>query len=59
MSRWTATRIAEHTTSLLRDARLILVSNREPYSHFWHCLAPLECSADKSSAIGTTVWDFG
>jgi hypothetical protein len=26
MSRWTATRIAAHTTSLLRDARLILVS---------------------------------
>jgi hypothetical protein len=35
MSRWTATRLAQHTTALLRDARLILVSNRAPYSHCW------------------------
>ena len=59
MSRWTATRIAKHTTSLLRDARLILVSNREPYSHRRHHPAPLEPSADTPLATGTTIWDSG
>jgi len=59
MSRWTATRIAKHTTSLLRDARLILVSNREPYSHRWHHPAPLEPSADTPLATGATSWDGG
>jgi hypothetical protein len=54
MSRWTATRIAKHTTSLLRDARLILVSNREPYSHLWHHPAPPEPSADTPLATGAT-----
>jgi alpha,alpha-trehalose-phosphate synthase [UDP-forming] len=59
MSRWTATRLAEHTTSLLRDARLILVSNRAPYSHRWHRPAPLEPGADTPLATGTTIWDGG
>jgi alpha,alpha-trehalose-phosphate synthase [UDP-forming] len=59
MSRWTATRIAGHPTSLLCDARLILVSNRAPYSHRWHGPAPPEPSADNPSATDTTVWDFG
>ena len=59
MSRWTATRIAKHTTSLLRDARLILVSNRAPYSHRRHHPAPLEPSADTPLATGTTIWDSG
>jgi trehalose 6-phosphate synthase len=36
MTRWTARRIAEYMTPLLQDTRLILVSNREPYSHRWH-----------------------
>ena len=57
MSRWTATRIAAHTTSLLRHTRLIVVSNREPYSHRWHRPAPLELRADTSLATGTTSWD--
>ena len=59
MSRWTATRIAAHTTSLLRDTRLVVVSNREPYSHRWHRPAPLEPSADTPLATGTTIWDGG
>jgi alpha,alpha-trehalose-phosphate synthase [UDP-forming] len=59
MSRWTATRIAAHTTSLLRDARLILVSNRAPYSHRWHGPTPPARRADHSSATGTTVWHGG
>ena len=37
MSRWTATRLAQHTTALLRDARLILVSNRAPYINVQVC----------------------
>src|SRR5262245_21453375 len=57
MSRWTATRLARHTTALLRDARLILVSNRAPYSHRWHSTAPLARGAD--APLGTTVWDCG
>ena len=36
MTRWTARHIAEYMTPLLQDTRLILVSNREPYSHRWH-----------------------
>ena len=59
MSRWTATRLAQHTTALLRDARLILVSNRAPYSHRWHSPAPLAPGADTSLAPGTTLWDSG
>ena len=59
MSRWTATRIAKHTASLLRDARLVLVSNRAPYSHRWPHPAPLEPSADTPLATGTTIWDGG
>jgi trehalose-6-phosphate synthase len=57
MSRWTATRLAQHTTALLRDARLILVSNRAPYSHRWHSTTPLAPGAD--APLGTTVWDCG
>ena len=59
MSRWTAARIAEYTTSLLRDARLILVSNRAPYSHRWHRAAPLEPRADTPVVAGTTGWKVG
>ena len=59
MSRWTATCLAQHTTALLRDARLILVSNRAPYSHRWHGPVPLEPEADTPLAAGTTVWDGG
>ena len=59
MSRWTATRIAEHMTSLLHDVRLIVVSNREPYSHRWHRPAPLESSPAPLSSAGTAPWDFG
>jgi alpha,alpha-trehalose-phosphate synthase [UDP-forming] len=59
MSKWTATRIAEYTTSLLRDARLILVSNRAPYSHRWHRAAPLEPRADTPVVAGTTGWKVG
>jgi hypothetical protein len=59
MSRWTATRLAEHTTSLLRDAQLIVVSNRAPYSHRWHRPAPLELRADTPLAPGPTIWDCG
>ena len=59
MSRWTATRLAQHTTALLRDARLILVSNRAPYSHRWHRPAPLAPGADTPLASGTRVWDGG
>jgi alpha,alpha-trehalose-phosphate synthase [UDP-forming] len=59
MSRWTATRLAQHTTALLRDARLILVSNRAPYSHRWHSPAPLAPGADTPLVPGTTLWDGG
>jgi trehalose 6-phosphate synthase len=54
MSIWTATRLATHTTPLLRDARLILVSNRAPYSHRWHGPAPPALRADNPSVTGTT-----
>ena len=54
MSKWTATRIAEYTTSLLRDARLILVSNRAPYSYRWHRAAPLAPCADTPVVAETT-----
>ena len=57
MSRWTATRIAEHMTSLLHDTRLIVVSNREPYSHRWHRPAPLESSAD--TTVGSRYGALG
>jgi trehalose-6-phosphate synthase len=59
MSRWTTTRLAQHTTALLRDARLILVSNRAPYSHRWHSPAPLAPGADTPLVPGTTLWDGG
>ena len=59
MSRWTATRIAEYMPSLLHDARLILVSNREPYSHRWHRPAPAEPQDEHASSAGTTGWDLG
>ena len=59
MSRWTATRLAAHTTSLLRDTRLIVVSNRAPYSHRRHRPAPLEPRADTPLATDTTIWDGG
>jgi trehalose-6-phosphate synthase len=59
MSRWTATRIAAHMTSLLRDARLILVSNRAPYSHRWQGPAPPARSADHPSVPGTAVGNVG
>ena len=59
MSKWTSTRIAEYTTSLLRDARLILVSNRAPYSHRWHRVAPLAPRADTPVVAGTTGWKVG
>ena len=59
MLRWTATRIAAHTTSLLHDARLILVSNREPYSHRWHRTTPPASNADQPSPAETPGWDFG
>src|SRR5919202_3747047 len=59
MSRWTATRLAQHTTALLRDARLILVSNRAPYSHRWHRPAPLAPGADTPLVPGTTVRGWG
>src|SRR5262244_4600848 len=59
MSRWTATRIAEYMPSLLHDARLILVSNREPYSHRWHRPAPAEPQDEPAASAGTTGWDLG
>lgn len=40
MLTWTAARISEYMTSILHDTRLILVSNREPYSHHWQRRAP-------------------
>src|SRR3989449_1909177 len=36
MAHWTATQATASLVSLLGAARLILVSNREPYSHRWH-----------------------
>lgn len=59
MSRWTATRIAEHMTSLLHDVRLVVVSNREPYSHRWHRPAPLASSPAPQPSEGTASWDLG
>src|SRR5262245_61694721 len=59
MSRWTATRLAQHTTALLRDARLILVSNRAPYNHRWHSPAPLVPGADTPLTPGTALLDGG
>lgn len=58
MSRWTAMRIAEYMTPLLKDTRLILVSNREPYSHRWHRYPPSPSSAEPSvpeSALGRNL----
>jgi hypothetical protein len=59
MSRWTATRIAAHMTSLFRDARLILVSNQAPYSHRWQGPAPPAHRADHPSVPGTAVGNVG
>jgi trehalose 6-phosphate synthase len=42
MSRWTATSITEQIESLLHNTRLILVSNREPYTHRWDRQALLQ-----------------
>lgn len=36
MAHWTATQATASLVSLLGATRLILVSNREPYSHRWH-----------------------
>ncbi|MBI3327013.1 MAG: trehalose-6-phosphate synthase [Nitrospinae bacterium] len=58
MSRWTATSIAEHITPLIRDTRLILVSNREPYSHRWHHQALSEPATSNHSPADERRWDF-
>lgn len=57
MSQWTAKRTTESTVSLLGDARLILVSNREPYSHRWHRQALAASGVSELGAVRTTGWD--
>ncbi len=53
MPKWTGARIAEHLPPFLCDGRLLLVSNREPYSHRWRRQARSECSR-RSERRGVT-----
>jgi len=59
MSQWTAMRVAESLVSLLGDARLILVSNREPYSHGWRRQAPAASAGGVPAPASTTGWNGG
>lgn len=58
MSTWTATRISEYITPLLRDTLLILVSNREPYVHHWHRQAVGETTPEKALTARPRAWDL-
>jgi trehalose-6-phosphate synthase len=57
MATSTATRIAEYMASSLYDARLILVSNREPYVHYWHRQTPGDPGAAPPRVTSHNRWD--
>jgi trehalose 6-phosphate synthase len=58
MSKWTATRIADHIHSYLHGTRLILVSNREPYIHRWDRQALLDPVSKEPVGADTGRWNF-
>ena len=57
MAHWTATQATASLVSLLGVARLILVSNREPYSHRWHRQALAASAGGAPAPAGTTSWE--
>src|ERR1044072_4732639 len=57
MAHWTATQATASLVSLLGAARLILVSNREPYSHRWHRQALAASAGGAPARAGATSWE--
>jgi len=58
MSIWNASCIAEQIAPLLRDTRLVLVSNREPYVHRWHRQTAPESPKGEVPVGSPTRWDL-
>ena len=54
MAHWTATQATASLVSLLGADRLILVSNREPYSHRWHRQVLAASAGGAPAATGAT-----
>jgi len=54
MAHLTATQATASLVSLLGEARLILVSNREPYSHRWHRQVLAASAGGVPAATGAT-----
>src|SRR5262245_56715476 len=57
MAHWTATQATASLVSLLGEARLILVSNREPYSHRWHRQVLAASVGGAPAPTGATSWE--
>ena len=57
MAHWTATQATASLVSLLGAVRLILVSNREPYSHRWHRQVLAASVGGASASTGATSWE--
>jgi hypothetical protein len=57
MAHWTATQATASLVSLLGAARLIMVSNREPYSHRWHRQVLAASVGGAPAPAGATSWE--
>src|SRR5499433_262385 len=57
MAHWTATQATESLVSLLGEARLILVSTREPYSPRWHRQVLAASAGGAAAPTGATNWE--